>query len=110
MLRILAVCCMLNCVASFLSTGLVKPALLNQRSPLTSRSKQGSVCISMATTFSATEVAADRDVIKRVALQKEGELQVVLEAMKRLEKASKAEKDENVNSALLQKLTGRCVA
>jgi hypothetical protein len=61
----------------------------------------------MATTFSASELAADRDVIKRVAIQKEGELQVVLEAMKRLEKASKAEKDEAINNAVLQKLTGR---
>jgi hypothetical protein len=101
---------MLNVVASFMSCPSLihRPtSSLHQQQSSIPRLNRGPLGISIATTFSASELAADRDVIKRVAIQKEGELQVVLEAMKRIEKASKAEKDEAINNAVLQKLTGR---
>ena len=61
----------------------------------------------MAGGVAAADLEADKKIVKRVAMEKEGELQEVLAAVKRLETAGRQMKDEAENLKMLEKLTGK---
>lgn len=99
--------CLFPAASGFLSTGPSFVLARERVGPAACRSSRTCTQKLMATIAGRSEVDADRSIVRKVAMEKEGELQTVVEAMKRLEKASRAQKDETQNSMMLQKLTGK---